>query len=242
MNITKEVERTVARLSEGTIFKYEDLPLYGEKPGAVVKAVCRLTGDGKIVRFGRGQYYKPRQTVFGATRPRESDFIKSYLFSGNKQVGYITGLSLYNKWGLTTQVPRVVEIATTAKRNAPRVGGLNIRLVKSRHANISRDNAGCLQFLDVLKNIKKIPDAEPGELLAGLKKRLVRFDDRALRQLERIAVESYNAGTRALLGALLESCRGYSNQTLKNSINPLSRYSVGTILAYLPNAGRWFLR
>lgn len=242
MKIAQEVERIISQLKEGAILKYEDIPLYGENPGAVVAAVCRIARGRKIVRFARGQFYKPRQTIFGTARPKDVDILKSYMVSGKKQVGYITGLALYNKWGLTTQIPSVVEIATTGKRKTPNIVGLKIKVIKPLHGKVTKKNIYCLQLLDVIKNIKRIPDSEPSLILANLKERLEKLDEKEQRQLENIAIESYNRATCALLGALLELSCGYLSLKLKKSINPLSRYNMGPIQKKLPNAKYWCLR
>lgn len=241
MKIAQKVDRIIAQLKEGAILKYEDIPFYEENPRAVVTAVCRIARGHKIVRFARGQFYKPRQTTFGTARPKDIDLLKSYMVSGKKQIGYITGLALYNKWGLTTQIPNVVEIATTGKRKTPNIVGLKIKLIKPIYDKVTEKNIYCLQLLDVIKNIKKIPDSKPSLTLANLKERLEKLDKKELRQLEKIAIESYNKATCALLGALLETYCEYLSPELKKSINPLSRYSVGPIQKNLPNAKYWCL-
>lgn len=55
-------------------------------------------------------------TPFGEIMPDEQQILKPYLYQNGKRVAYITGSSLYNELGLTTQVAARLQIASRDKR------------------------------------------------------------------------------------------------------------------------------
>lgn len=48
------------------------------------------------------------------------------MFGNRKQIGYVSGLRLYNSLGLTSQVSGVIEIASTEKKRSLKFAGLRI--------------------------------------------------------------------------------------------------------------------
>ena len=80
-----------------------DLP--GESKDYLRQEMKKLADDGKLERLYNGVYYLPYMTVLG-TRGRisiDSYIEKKYLSVRGRTEGYITGLGLANKYGLTTQ-------------------------------------------------------------------------------------------------------------------------------------------
>ncbi|WP_170926223.1 hypothetical protein [Citrobacter freundii] len=62
----------------------------------------------QVSRFSKGVFYRSKQGVLGEVRPSDNEKIRLYLYVGESQIGYITGLSLYKRMGLTTQVLKMV--------------------------------------------------------------------------------------------------------------------------------------
>jgi hypothetical protein len=110
MTISKKTEDKVKNLPIGTTFTYQTLFVKADEYAATAKALERLIKKGLIKRVSTGVFYKPKQTIFGELMPREEELLKNYLFENGKRIAYITGLSLYNKLGLTTQVPKTIKI------------------------------------------------------------------------------------------------------------------------------------
>lgn len=77
---------------------------------ALVKSLNRLAEFGRIVKLAKGKYYKPELSPFGELPPEQYQVVKDLLERDGKVVGYLTGLSIYNKLGLTTQVGSVIQI------------------------------------------------------------------------------------------------------------------------------------
>jgi hypothetical protein len=99
---------------------------------------------------------------------------KRYITDGNDVYGYITGLSLWNGSGMSTQVPNHDEVATNIETEEMRdvlIGGYKrVRLRKSR-ATITKENVYTLQFLDLIDIVQ--PVAQFNDLERYMLKRFV---------------------------------------------------------------------
>lgn len=139
------------------------IPVHKAKPITNV-TLKRLADRGLIERFQKGVYYCAKQTVFGKARPSE-DILEAQLLTrrGNEIIGYETGLSLMNKIGLTTLVPKKREIATNAYRK-----NINDRYIIARKPviTVNAGNFRYLQLLDIIRDLPEAPvDAENPEAL-----------------------------------------------------------------------------
>lgn len=139
------------------------IPIHKAK-GITNVTLKRLADRGLIERFQKGVYYRAKQTVFGKARPSE-EIIEAQLLTrrGNEIIGYETGISLMNKIGLTTLVPKKREIATNAYRKS-----IDERFITVRKpvVTVNADNARYLQFLDVIRDLPEVHvDAENAKAL-----------------------------------------------------------------------------
>ena len=123
---------------------------------ALRKSFSRMAKTGALRRFQKGIYYIPEKTIFGESSLNPADVIRrKYLSDDNNQYGVLTGLALLNKWGLTTQVPNVIEISTNNETNRKRqvlVGGQAVILRRSR-TPITNENGTLIEFLEALSSI-----------------------------------------------------------------------------------------
>lgn len=227
MSVQAEITAFVGQLGAGKVFGYQDLPAYESAPNAVAVAISRLVKANKIKRLAKGQFYRPKQGVLGEVRPSDSEVIRSLLFKGNVRVGYITGPSLYNRLGLTTQIPKTVTIAINGARQLKQLNALNIRL-KSVSAPISEEQVTLLEWLDVAKDIKNISDTRPDEVLDWLLLKAKSISNQRLNQLIELALDYYPASVKAVLGLVLDSLgKEKSAVRLKTALNPLTKYKLG---------------
>ncbi len=225
MTITQSVNRQVERIKPGKLFSYQDISGYAEHSDAVVKAISRNATKLGLVKVKKGLFYKLEMGRFGPMSPKDSDVIDYFTNRKNKTVGYITGPALYYRWGLTTQVPAEINIATSMdRREKANLSGLRISTIPSRYKKISEKNIEALQFLDVLKNLDKIPDAEIDEVSEKLSLRLKELSINTILDMEKIAVEAYTERTKALLGTFLENYLQLFSEKLHSSLNPTSKY------------------
>ena len=241
MNIAKKIEEKIDDFERGNTFTYKDLPIDKKEYSAASKTIERLIKKGKIKRVSTGIFYKPKQSAFGELKPDEEKIITPYLFKNGKRIAYITGLLLYNKMGLTTQIPKEISIASREKRIYIAKGNIKANAVKS-YAEVTDENYKYLEFLDALKDWKKIPNLDKKSAIEILTNILIKFNTKQTKELLNIAL-SYPPRVRAFLGALLE----YSRKKIKlnsliESLNPLSEYNLGIPKKILPTIEKWNIR
>lgn len=238
MTISKKTEDKVKNLPIGTTFSYQTLSVKADEYAATAKALERLIKKGILKRISTGVFYKPKQTIFGELIPREEELLKNYLFDNDKRIAYITGLSLYNKLGLTTQVPKTIKIASRDKRIFASIGNIKGKPVKS-YIDVSDKNYYILEILDALKDFKQIPDMDKKSGLLLLADRIKKWDKKDKTLLIKYALK-YPPRVRAILGAIIENFITTEEvKPLKESLNPLSQYEYNITETILPNAKNW---
>ena len=135
---------------------------------ALRQEMKRLTDIGFLVRAYNGVYYKAYKTIFNTEGKMsiERYIDKKYLVESSSKIGYITGLSLANKYGFTTQVPAQIEITSnnaTTKQRKVEVDG-HVLIIYSPVVKINEDNISSLQFLDLMQNIDKYSELDEVDL------------------------------------------------------------------------------
>jgi hypothetical protein len=243
MKVAQKIENKVKKFKEGTTFKYQQLFIESSEYSAAAKAMERLIEKGIIKRVSTGVFYKPKQTIFGELKPNEEELLKAYLFQNNKRIAYITGVSLYNRMGLTTQVPRNIKIASRDKRITVSVGNIKGNPVKS-YVDVTDKNYALLEILDALKDFNKIPDLDKNSGIKIISNQLKKLSTIEIKQLIDCALY-YPPRVRAFLGALLEEINISIDSELKTlikSLNPLSEYNYGINKKTLPTITNWNIK
>ena len=236
MKVTDNIEYTINRLPKGYIFTYADFVTQVNKKEAVIKALNRMAKSGKISKLSKGRYYKPEKTPFGNLLPNQEQVVKDLLEDDGKIVGYLTGYSIYNKLGFTTQVGNIIQIGKNETRPQFKRGLYTIAFLKQKNT-ITKENIPLLQILDTIRTIKKIPDARIDE---SSKRLLSVVEDMTDRQaLVRLAMK-YPPSTRALLGAVLEDLGNLTIASpLFESLNPITKYRFDGVEKVIKSSQKW---
>lgn len=116
--------------------------------------INRLVKDDKLVQFIKGIYYKPLKGTFGNKLLNINKVIdKKYICDKNGKKGYFSGAYLFNKLGLTTQIPKDMLIVTNECPNANDYNNKNLGvIIRKPKIEINEDNYKYLQLFDVLIN------------------------------------------------------------------------------------------
>jgi hypothetical protein len=241
MKVSEIVASRIDRLPKGHVFTYVDVSNVVEMKEAVIKALNRMANSGKIAKLAKGRYYKPESTVFGNLAPDKAQVVKDLLENNGRITGYLTGYSIYNQLGLSTQVSNAIEIGKNDLRPTFKRERYTITFVKQKNT-ITKDNIPFLQILDVIKNIKKIPDATLESSLRRLLAILIELTDTDYVKLIRLAMK-YPPATRALLGALLEDLDKERLTTpLRRTLNPITLYKLSGVGSLISSAKNWNIR
>jgi len=122
----------------------------------IFKELKRLVDSGEVKRFNTGIYYFPKKMFFGDSFLDPRKVVKRrFLSDGNEVYGYVSGVSLLNLVGISTQVPNLIELVSNNESTRVRdvkIGAQRVRVRRSR-ATVTKDNAAILQFLDLMNII-----------------------------------------------------------------------------------------
>ena len=162
------------------------------------KELNKLCEEEKIIRYERGLYYIPTQTIFGPSLLDPNKvIIKKYITDGEEIIGYYSGMTFLNQLRLTTQVPNVIEIFTNNEPSNVRdivVGKQRVILRRARTA-VNRSNAAVLSFLEMMNSVPaKYIDTEKKQVMEqyiidnGITRKDIKeyaplFPDKAIRTL-----------------------------------------------------------
>ncbi len=241
MKVAQKVENKIKKIQAGITFKYKDFAIEPNEFSAATKAIERLIKKGVILRASTGLFYKPKKTVFGNLLLKEEELLKPYLFDNNNRIGYITGTLLFNKFKLTTQIPKNIQIATKGNRILTKAWNVEISSVKS-YVDIENKNVYLLEILDVLKEFKTIPDMNTVEVITFLKNKIASLAQKETDNLVKFAL-NYPPRVIAFLGALLEELNKNENLAiLQRNINPLSSYKFGITKSQLSTIENWNIK
>lgn len=121
----------------------------------IYKQLNMLVNEGKLIRFEKGVYYIPTDTVFGKSLLNPRKVIeKKYISDGNETVGYYSGVTFQNQLRLTTQMSNVIEIYTNNEPSRVRdvfVGNQRVLLRRAR-TKITDSNVAVLSFLELMND------------------------------------------------------------------------------------------
>lgn len=165
-------EYIVKNYQNGEPIFLSELP--GESKDYLRQEMKKLVDDGRLERLYNGVYYLSYVTILGTKGCVSVDrFIeKKYLNVEGKVSGYMTGLSLANKYGFTTQNPAAYEVCSneaTTKQRKQTIDGNTIIVYKPMTA-ITEKNKSSLQFLDLMSVIDRYSEVTGRERIDRLKR------------------------------------------------------------------------
>ncbi len=237
MKTTDYIAYIIDRFPKGFVFTYADFNSEVSQKQALIKALNRMVISGKIAKLSKGKYYKPETTPFGDLLPNQKQVVKDLLEEKGKINGYLTGYSIYNQLGLTTQVSNTIQIGKNEIRPSFKRDRYTIDFIKQKN-NITKDNIPLLQILDAIRYIKKIPDTTITNSCIRFIAILRQLKEKDLLLIMRLA-HKYPPATRALLGAMLDELKSTKTETLFNTLNPITKYKLAGAFSVLSTAEKW---
>lgn len=238
MKVTEYISFAIDRLPKGFVFTYTDIISQVDEKEAVIKALNRMVASGKLAKLSKGKFYKPEISPYGLLLPNQAQVVKDLLVKNGKIIGYLTGYSIYNQLGLTSQISNTIQIGKNAVRPSLKRDSFTISFIKQNNI-ITKENIPLLQILDSIRYIKKIPDASIENSCNRLLIILGNLSDNDKQSTIRLALK-YPPATRALLGAMIEQLQAnISTELIFKSLNPISQYKLDGAAKVLSNTEKW---
>jgi len=235
------IKNTVDRFPAGYVFTSKEFPIEVSKQKAVNKILNYFVSEGQLRRLFKGRFYKPRISKFGELPPDTYQVVKDLIEKNGKTIGYLTGYSVFNDLGLTTQLPATLQIATANEKKAITRGVYRISFVKQQNT-ITKENIPLLQLLDCLRFFKEIPDTMPDNACRRLLALFKMLTPEQIVIVKKLALK-YNPATIALLGTVFETLNDKEEtQVLFKVLNPMTTYKLGISAEILPNQRKWYIR
>lgn len=238
MKISDQIILAIDRLPKGYVFTYTDFNVGVNKKEAVIKALNRMAESGKIAKLSKGKYYKPENTPFGNLQPNQYQVVKDLLEDDGKIIGYLTGYSMYNQLGLSSQVSNTIQIGRNEIRPNFKRERYKISFIKQKNT-ITKENIKLLQILDAIRYIKAIPDATIESSCKRLLALLKELSEKEKVTIVRLALK-YPPATKSLLGALLDELQQMSvTSQLYKTLNPITKYKLAGAGNVLSTTEKW---
>ena len=224
--IANTVKTQINAFKEGYVFSYMDIEGSSKNREAIIKTLNRLVEKGVIDKLAKGKFYKPTKSEYGRLGPDVNETVKDLLENKDEVIGYLTGFSVFNKYGLTTQISNTIQIGRNTFKPPIKRGIYTIQFVLQKNV-ITKENVKVLQVLDCLKMLKGIPDTTKNNSLS-LFGSIIRKYNKADRELLIQLSMKYPASTRALLGIIFETEKIMGPlDKIRETLNPISTYNMG---------------
>ncbi len=223
--IASTVKTQIDTFKEGYVFSYMDIEGASKNREAIIKSLNRLVEKGIIDKLAKGKFYKPTKSEYGRLGPDVNEIVKDLLESKGEIIGYLTGFSVLNNYGLTTQISNKVQIGRNTFKPALKRDIYTIQFVLQKNI-ITKENVKILQVLDCLKMLKGIPDTTKNNLLSVLGRIIRKYNKTDREMLIELSMK-YPASTRALLGMIFEGEKIMGPlDKIRETLNPISTYNM----------------
>jgi len=238
MKVTERLRDKIESFPEGFVFSYDEFGIDADKESAFKKAMSRLVKSGNIERLSKGRFYKPIKGIIGNLRPDEYEVVKDLLFENQKPVGYITGLGVFNRLGLTTQMSNIIQIGANFDKKQLQRGKYTIKFLRQWNS-ITRSNIYYLQLLDSIRFIKNIPDTTIEQSFSRLVFLIGELSEKEIIAFTELALK-YPPSTRSLTGALLEKleCNSFADKLLK-SLKQTTNFKIDISTDLIKDKQKW---
>lgn len=202
MSYTSTIMKSVQKYPELKIIVAQKL--YTEKFNdiselAFYKAISRMAKSGEIQRISKGIYCKPKKGRFGEVLSNEKNILEFFL-GEKKNKGMVIGYQLYNKYGLTTQVSKVIELYS----NIPIQRVRNIRNVLAHKSNLKFNTTTIMmiELLEILQGYNNIEDLNKKNFVKYLEEVSKNYDESIVEKI--LQKNGYKKGTIASLRNVLD--------------------------------------
>ncbi len=120
----------------------------GYTRGRVYQLIDAAMNSGLLAKAGYDCYYVPTTTPFGKSLLNPRKIIeKKYISNNGKVYGFYTGISLLNSFGITTQMPNVIEVFTNNEATKSRRVTINNQTIIVKRARTTINNSNYKEMM-----------------------------------------------------------------------------------------------
>lgn len=135
---------------ENTPISFEDIAnvCSGYTRGRVYQLIDAAMNSGLLAKAGYDCYYIPTTTPFGKSLLNPRKVIeKKYISNKGEVYGFYTGLALLNSFGITTQMPNVIEVFTNNEATKSRRVTINNQTIIVKRARTTINNSNYKEMM-----------------------------------------------------------------------------------------------
>lgn len=135
---------------ENTPIFFEDIAnvCSGYTRGRVYQLIDAAMNSGLLAKAGYDCYYIPTTTPFGKSLLNPRKVIEKKYISNNDEVyGFYTGLALLNSFGITTQMPNIIEVFTNNEATKSRRVTINNQTIIVKRARTTINNSNYKEMM-----------------------------------------------------------------------------------------------
>lgn len=135
---------------ENTPIFFEDIAnvCSGYTRGRVYQLIDAAMNSGLLAKAGYDCYYIPTTTPFGKSLLNPRKVIeKKYISNKGEVYGFYTGLVLLNSFGITTQMPNVIEVFTNNEATKSRRVMINNQTIIVKRARTTINNSNYKEMM-----------------------------------------------------------------------------------------------
>ena len=104
--------------------------------------------SGLLAKAGYDCYYIPTTTPFGMSLLNPRKVIEKKYISNNDEVyGFYTGVALRNSYGITTQMPNIIEVFTNNEATKSRRVTINNQTIIVKRARTTINNSNYIELI-----------------------------------------------------------------------------------------------
>lgn len=135
---------------ENTPIFFEDIAnvCSGYTRGRVYQLIDAAMNSGLLAKAGYDCYYIPTTTPFGKSLLNPRKVIeKKYISNKGEVYGFYTGVALLNSFGITTQMPNVIEVFTNNEATKSRRVTINNQTIIVKRARTTINNSNYKEMM-----------------------------------------------------------------------------------------------
>ena len=182
------------------------------------KVISRMTKSGEIERLTKGIYCRPRVGRFGRMVSSEKHVLEHYLGENGKS-GVAVGYRMYNKYNLTTQISKVIEVYSN-KSAQEKKKVLNVE-IKKVNLRFDSSTTKLIELLDFLENINGIEDLNRKNAVLFIEDAIAFYQEKTFEKINRTI--GYKKSTIASLRNVLDYYQ--ITHSVDKYLNGLSTYN-----------------